>query len=72
MRLLIADHLEVPIQLVEPRFDIIKDLGADNLDTTELVMLFEETFSLGIWEEDAERIVTVRDMVNYVASKICH
>lgn len=71
VRLLIADHLEVPIQRVSLRSDIIKDLGADDLDTVELVMLFEQTFSIEIPDDDAERIVTVQDMVNYIASKIC-
>ena len=71
VRLLVADHLGVPIERVELRSAFIKDLGADDLDTVELVMLFEETFSIEIPDNDAERIVTVQDMVNYLVSKIC-
>jgi acyl carrier protein len=72
VRRLVADQLEVPIERVEPRSDIIKDLGADALDPEELVMRVEETFSLEVRDEDAERIVTVQDLVNYLSSKICH
>jgi acyl carrier protein len=42
------------------------------LDPEELVMRVEETFSLEVRDEDAERIVTVQDLVNYLSSKICH
>jgi len=72
VRVLLADHLGIPIQRIKPQSAIIKDLGADDLDQVELVMAVEEDFSLEIPDDDAERIVTVRDMADYLNSKICH
>jgi acyl carrier protein len=72
VRLLVAHQLEVPIQRVELQSEFIKDLGADDLDTEELVMWVEETFEFEVPDKDAERIVTVQDLVSYVVSKICH
>jgi acyl carrier protein len=48
----------------------IDDLGADSLDTVELVMAFEEEFDLEIPDEDAEEITTVRDAITYIEEKL--
>ena len=47
----------------------IEDLGADSLDTVELVMAFEEEFSVEVPDEDAEKLQTVKDVVDYIESK---
>ena len=52
--------------LVEPRASFVDDLGADSLDTVELVMAFEEEFDLEIADEDAEKITKVQDAVTYI------
>ena len=49
-----------------PTAKFIEDLGADSLDTVELVMAFEEEFDLEIPDEDAEKIVTVGDAIQYI------
>jgi acyl carrier protein len=51
---------------VMPNAKFIEDLGADSLDTVELVMAFEEEFDLEIPDEDAEKIVTVGDAITYI------
>ena len=47
----------------------IDDLGADSLDTVELVMAFEESFNIEIPDEDAEKILKVQDAINYIQDK---
>ena len=54
--------------LVTPEASFTADLGADSLDTVELVMAFEEEFGCEIPDEDAEKIQTVQDAVNYIES----
>ena len=49
----------------------IDDLGADSLDTVELVMAFEEEFELEIPDDEAERIVTVGEAIAYLEAKVC-
>jgi acyl carrier protein len=51
---------------VTPTASFVDDLGADSLDTVELVMAFEESFSIEIPDEDAEKIATVKDAVGYI------
>ena len=62
----VIDQLSVDESLVTPQASFTADLGADSLDTVELVMAFEEAFGCEIPDEDAEKIVTVQDAVNYI------
>jgi acyl carrier protein len=66
---IIVDQLGVEAEQVKPEASFIDDLGADSLDTVELVMAFEEEFDLEIPDEDAEKIKTVGDAINYIKSK---
>ena len=62
----VIDQLSVEESLVTPNASFTADLGADSLDTVELVMAFEEAFGCEIPDEDAEKIATVQDAVNYI------
>ncbi len=66
---IIVDQLGVEAEQVKPEASFIDDLGADSLDTVELVMAFEEEFDLEIPDEDAEKIKTVGDAIKYIKSK---
>jgi acyl carrier protein len=66
---IIVDQLGVEADQVKPEASFIDDLGADSLDTVELVMAFEEEFDLEIPDEDAEKIKTVGDALSYIKSK---
>lgn len=66
---IIVDQLGVEADQVKPEASFIDDLGADSLDTVELVMAFEEEFDLEIPDEDAEKIKTVGDAIGYIKSK---
>jgi acyl carrier protein len=63
---IIAEQLNVEITEIKPEASFIEDLGADSLDTVELVMAFEDEFSIEIPDEDAEKIKTVGDVVNAI------
>jgi acyl carrier protein len=63
---IIVGQLGVDIDEVTPAADFINDLGADSLDTVELVMAFEEAFEIEIADEDAEKIRTVQNAVDYL------
>jgi acyl carrier protein len=63
---IICEQLGVEETEVTPAAKFIEDLGADSLDTVELVMAFEEEFDLEIPDEDAEKITTVGDAVQYI------
>ena len=65
---LVVDQLSVDENLVTPEASFTADLGADSLDTVELVMAFEEEFGCEIPDEEAEKIATVQDAVNYIES----
>ena len=63
---IIVEQLGVDESEVTPTASFIDDLGADSLDTVELVMRFEEEFGIEIPDEDAEKIQSVRDAYNYI------
>ena len=66
---IIVEQLGVDEAQVEDNASFVDDLGADSLDIVELVMAFEEAFELGIPDEDAEKIATVKDAVTYIENK---
>jgi acyl carrier protein len=66
----VIDKLGVEDSKVTPEASFINDLGADSLDTVELIMELENRFQITIPEEDQEKIQTVGDAINYVKSKI--
>jgi acyl carrier protein len=63
---IIVDELGVEESEVTPNARFIDDLGADSLDNVELVMRFEEEFGIEIPDEEAEKIVSVRDAIAYI------
>ncbi len=67
---IIAEQLGVKPEEVTPQASFIEDLGADSLDTVELVMALEEEFEIEIPDEDAEKMATVGDAVKYIEEKI--
>ena len=66
---IIVEHLGVDEAKVTDEASFIDDLGADSLDTVELVMAFEEEFGSEISDSEAEKILTVGDAVNFIAGK---
>ena len=66
---IIAKQLGVDADKVIPEASFVEDLGADSLDTVELVMAFEEAFNIEIPDEDAEKILKVQDAVTYIDDK---
>ena len=66
---MISDHLGVDEAKVVEEANFIDDLGADSLDTVELVMAFEEEFGSEISDSDAEKILTVGDAVKFIENK---
>ncbi|HXG01215.1 MAG TPA: acyl carrier protein [Bacteroidota bacterium] len=66
---IIVNKLGVDEAQITPQASFTNDLGADSLDTVELVMEFEKAFNLTIPDEDAEKISTVGDAINYIKSK---
>ncbi|MCB9285516.1 MAG: acyl carrier protein [Lewinellaceae bacterium] len=67
---IIVDKLGVEADEVTPEASFTNDLGADSLDTVELIMEFEKEFDISIPDEDAEKIQTVGDAMNYLESQI--
>ena len=63
---IVVEHFGVEADKVTENASFIDDLGADSLDTVELVMAFEEEFGLDIPDEDAEKITTVGDAIHYI------
>ncbi len=66
---MVADHLGVEEAKVTEEANFIDDLGADSLDTVELVMAFEEEFGSEISDGEAEKILTVGDAIKFIESK---
>jgi acyl carrier protein len=66
---IVIEHLNVEAEKVLPQASFIDDLGADSLDTVELVMAFEEEFNVEIPDDAAESIVTVGDAVKFITEK---
>ena len=67
---IIVEQLGVEIGQVTENAKFVEDLGADSLDTVELVMALEEEFSIEIPDEDAEKIVSVGDAISYVNKNV--
>lgn len=70
IKTIIADQLGVKLEEVMPKASFVDDLGADSLDTVELIMALEEEFEIEIADEDAEKIKTVGDIIKYIEGKI--
>tara|TARA_A100000164_G_scaffold63094_1_gene51773 strand:+ start:378 stop:617 length:240 start_codon:yes stop_codon:yes gene_type:complete len=69
VRKIVADHLGIDESKVNEESSFIDDLGADSLDTVELVMAFEEEFGSEISDSEAEKILTVGDAIKFIDSK---
>ncbi|MCS6813172.1 MAG: acyl carrier protein [Cyanobacteria bacterium] len=67
---IVAEQLGVDAGEVKPEASFANDLGADSLDTVELVMALEEEFNVEIPDESAEGITTVQDAVNFIKEKV--
>lgn len=67
---IVAEQLEVDAEKVKPEASFANDLGADSLDTVELVMALEEEFDIEIPDESAEQIDTVQKAVDYIDEKV--
>ena len=63
---IVAEQMNVGAETITPQTSFVNDLGADSLDTVELVMEFEDEFDLTIPDEEAEKILTVGDAIKYV------
>lgn len=68
VREIVSEQLGVDVEEVTEEASFIDDLGADSLDTVELVMALEEEFGIEIPDEDAEKITTVKDAIAYIES----
>jgi acyl carrier protein len=66
---IVVEHLGVDAAKVTDNASFIDDLGADSLDTVELVMAFEEEFNVEIPDDAAEKIITVKDAVEFISQK---
>ena len=69
IRSIISEQLGVKPEEVNPQASFIDDLGADSLDTVELIMALEEEFGVEIPDEDAEKMATVGDAIKYIEEK---
>lgn len=67
---IIAEKLGVSEEKITPQSSFIEDLGADSLDQVELIMAFEDEFDLEIPDDDAEKMKTVKDALDYLESKL--
>ena len=70
VRKIVADQLEKSLEEVQGESNFANDLGADSLDTVELVMALEEEFDIEIPDEEAEKIATVQAAVDYIEKEV--
>jgi acyl carrier protein len=70
LREIIAEQLGISEEEIVPEASFVDDLGADSLDLVELIMALEEEFDMEISDEDAEKIQTVQDAINYIAEHV--
>ena len=70
VKAIIVEQLGVDEAEVTPTASFVEDLGADSLDTVELVMAFEEKFGIEIPDEEAEKIATVKDAISYIQAHV--
>lgn len=70
VRSVIAEKLGVSEDKIGPTSAFVDDLGADSLDLVELIMAFEDAFEVEIPDEDAEKIRTVKDALDYISAKL--
>ncbi|HPD60505.1 MAG TPA: acyl carrier protein [Thermodesulfobacteriota bacterium] len=70
VRAIIMEQLGVSEEELKPEASFVGDLGADSLDLVELVMALEEEFGQEIPDEDAEKITTVQDAINYINERL--
>lgn len=69
MKKIIAEKLSVSMEEIVPEASFVDDLGADSLDLVELIMSMEEEFDTDISDEDAEKIVTVQNAIDYIKAQ---
>lgn len=67
---IVCEQMGASREKIQPATSFINDLGADSLDTVELVMEFEDEFDINIPDEDAEKIQTVGDAINYIQKRM--
>ena len=70
LKAIVSDRLDVEEDQVTPEKNFVEDLGADSLDIVELIMGIEEEFDIEIPDEDAEKLTSVGEAMNYTLSKI--
>jgi acyl carrier protein len=70
VREIIAEQLSIDVEDVKPESSFIDDLGADSLDTVELIMAFEEEFDIEIPDDKAEKIRTVGDAIEHIKNEL--
>jgi len=70
LKKIVIEQLGVDEEQVKPEASITDDLGADSLDRVELVMAIEQEFDIEISDEDAEKIATIQDAVDYVQKRV--
>jgi len=70
VKTIVVEQLGIGAVEVTPEASFVEDLGADSLDVVELVMAFEEEFDLKITDEEASKIATVRDAVEYIQEQL--
>ena len=66
---ILVDVLGVEEDSIKPESKFVEDLGADSLDLVELIMAFEDKFGIEISDEEAEKMVTIKDVLDYIDSK---